>query len=250
MPGPQPSFSASSIGATTLPLGDEEALQHLQRAVARGTHWFIALLEAIALWRSPEEEYRGRHYCYLLGGEAFDWLLLTERLCEELGDLVPQEEKEALLFFGQFPVELEPWEFQRLIGRAKYRSHLNYWYGVLVEEALLLAVEERFAKERHAIGFAPGPQDIELVYQWVYGVGLGGLLEQFQSERGLPVVGELSLSQLREFTYWCFKYRLRHRDPAKVASDTRLGLERLQRMRSRRGLRSGMADGLSPVDGS
>lgn len=241
MPATKRAATTASAGAVAAPTGDEEALQHLWRALAQGTHWFIALLEAIALWRSPEEEYRGRHYRYLLGGEAFDWLLLAERLCEELGDVVPQGEKEALLFFGRFPLELGPWEFQRLMGRAKYRAYLNYWYGVLVEEALLLAVEERIAKDRRANGFPRSRSDGEAVYQWVYGASQSALLGKFQSERGLPPVRELAFSEWREFTYWCFKYRLRHCDPAKVASDTRLGLERLQRMALRRGLRPGTA---------
>ena len=237
MPGPYPKIYAANLNVPEPRPGDEEALKYLHQAIAQGKHWFIALLETIALWRSPEEEFDGRHYCYLVGGEAFDWLLLAERLCEELGDLVTQEEKERLLFFGAFPVEVEPWEFQRLIGRAKYRAYLNYWYGVLVEEALLLAAEERIAKEHHALGYARGRLAAESSYQWVYGAMQQDLLGQFQVEKGLPVSEEVSFAGSREFLYWCFKYRLQHRDPAKVASDTRLGLERLLRMRTRRAFR-------------
>ncbi|GAJ03845.1 unnamed protein product, partial [marine sediment metagenome] len=32
-----------------------------------------------------------------------------------------------------------------------------------------------------------------------------------------------------EFTYWLFKYRLNHCDKARVASDTKKGLEQLNR---------------------
>lgn len=216
---------------------DEEALRYLHEAVARGAHWFTAMLETIGLWRSPQEWYGGRQFRYLAGGEAFDWLLLAERLCEELGNLVPLQEQEDLLFSGRFPIELGPWEFQRLIGRAKYRAHLNYWYGVLVEEALLLEAEERFAKERASIGLGRGNHHQDAGFLWVYGETQPALLEAFYEERGENYTGRMSLSDLRDFTYWCFKYRLKHRDPAKVASDTRLGLQRLQRMRMGRGAR-------------
>ncbi|MBI2886556.1 MAG: hypothetical protein HYY02_05050 [Chloroflexi bacterium] len=216
--------------------GDAEALRFLRELIAQGDHWFSALLQAIALWRSPEEEYGGRHFRYLVGGEAFDWLLLAERLCEELGDLAPQADREALLFFGQFPIDVSPWEFQRLIGRSKFRAYLNYWYGVLVEEALLLAVEERLAKERHAVGYASAVVDGDPVYLWVYGAGLQELVQEFRCDHDLPPGDAFTLAEQREFTYWCFKYRLQHRDPAKVASDTRLGLERLQRLRYQRRL--------------
>ncbi|MSQ28337.1 MAG: hypothetical protein EXR51_09415 [Dehalococcoidia bacterium] len=214
---------------------DSDAILHLKTSVEQGTHWFVALLEAIALWHSSEETHRERHYRYLVGGEAFDWLLLAERLLDEIEDAVPEQEKEALLFFNQFPVEVTPWEFQRLLGRTKYRAYLNFWYGVLVEEALLLAVEERIAKDRQSIGLGARVRDHQAVYLRVYDAPLTQLLTEFFAERGLPFTDELALSEYQEFTYWCFKYRLNRQDPAKVASDTRLGLHQLQGMRSRDG---------------
>ena len=225
--------------------GDPEAIGHMRDAIEGGKHWFESVLEAIALWRLAEEEWNGRYYRFLVGGEAFDWLLLAERLCDELGDLVPQDEKEQLLFYGVFPIEIGPWEFQRLIGRAKYRAYLNYWYGVMVEEALLLATEERISKAHHALGYARHTTTAESYYA-VYGSGLTELLTAFQQKHGLPISEQVSFTESREFLYWCFKYRLEHQDPAKVASDTRLGLERLRRMGSLRGRRPAMLGELSP----
>jgi hypothetical protein len=37
------------------------------------------------------------------------------------------------------------------------------------------------------------------------------------------------LTELKEFTYWLFKYRLRQSDKAKVASDTKKALGQLKR---------------------
>src|SRR4030043_1786873 len=85
--------------------GCEEALAHLRQRSAEGEHWFRALLEAVALWRLPEETVAERHYRYLIGGEAFDWLLLAERLTEPLDGAIPKGEREALLFFGRPPLE-------------------------------------------------------------------------------------------------------------------------------------------------
>ncbi|GAI19828.1 unnamed protein product, partial [marine sediment metagenome] len=61
------------------PLGDTEAIRHLEQAITGGKHWYIALLEAIGLWDTAEETHNGRAYGYLIAGEAFDWLLLAER---------------------------------------------------------------------------------------------------------------------------------------------------------------------------
>ena len=72
---------------------------------------------------------------------------LAERLLNDLGDVIPEREAEALLFAGRWPLELDDSDFEQAIGPAKYSAHLNYLYGVLVEEALQLHVEEELHKE-------------------------------------------------------------------------------------------------------
>lgn len=229
-PGEAPDASAD---ATT----DADAMRRLHASLAEGNHWCMAMLEAIALWRSSHETLNGRTYTYLIAGEAFDWLELADRLLLELGDLVPEDEREALLFQGKLPLEVTPWEFQRTLGRVKYRAHLNFWYGVLVEEALLVAVEERMAKEGATIGLSGRSGRDTAIYQWVYGLSLQELLAAYAEQRGVAPTDTMSLAEHRAFTYWCFKHRLEHRDPAKVASDTRLGLAKLQAMYARYGRR-------------
>ena len=99
--------------------GDSEAIRHLKQAIAAGKPWHLALLEAIGLWTCTEESHNGHSYCYLLDGEAFDWLLLAERLCQEIADVVPEEEMLDLLFYGRLPGELSDDEFGALIGNGK-----------------------------------------------------------------------------------------------------------------------------------
>jgi len=55
---------------TTTAKDDARAIEHIKQAVANGKHWYIALLEAIKFWKSAEEDYQGRHYRYLIDGEA------------------------------------------------------------------------------------------------------------------------------------------------------------------------------------
>ncbi|MFQ6019755.1 MAG: hypothetical protein ACE5KW_03265 [Dehalococcoidia bacterium] len=211
------------------------AVESLRRAVASGqNHWFPALLEAISTWRLPEETVGDRHYRYLIGGEAFDWLLLAERLCQGLDGLVPAEEREALLLTGRPPLAISEQEFRRQIGAVKYRAHLNYVYGVLVENALQMVVEEEIHKERLNCVWEKGRQVDEEVCLRIYGATRFQLLQTFRQERGLGRVSadELHLNDYREFTYWLFRHRLRHCDPARVASDTRKGLAALARLRT------------------
>jgi len=230
--------------AQTTNIGEEaptcrEALTHLQQAVADGSHWFPALLEAVAMWQLPEETVGERRYCYLVGGEAFDWLLLAERLIGSLDGTVPEEEREALLFAGQMPLDLDAEEFKKVIGAAKHTAHLNYLYGVTVEEALQLAVEEELHKERFAQCATRCLPADEEVCRRVYGKGRMELLDRFRGERGLPPSDAIAYSDLKDFTYWLFKYRLRNCDRARVASDTRKALSQLSKLERarRRGLK-------------
>ena len=109
----------------SLQTSDAEAIRHFKQAIASGRHWYFALLEAMGLWGSAEEEHNGRYYRYLIAGEAFDWLLLAERLCEAVDDLLPSDEKGALLFHGKPPFNLSADEAKELIGSSKYHQYLN-----------------------------------------------------------------------------------------------------------------------------
>ena len=203
-----------------------EAIRHLEQAILNGKHWYIALLEAIRLWTDSEETYNGRHYRYLIEGEALDWLLLAERLCEAVDDLVPEEEKFPLLFQGKPPIRLTKGKFKELIGTAKYRQYLNYFYGVTVEEALVLAVQGEVRKEWRTAGYNEHNL-LNEVYQRIYGATKATLLKRFRREKGYPQLRSISLTELKEFTYWLFKYRLKNCDKARVASDTKKALEQL-----------------------
>lgn len=206
----------------------------LRSAVAGGAHWYRALLDAIARWPLPQEWVGRRYYRFLIAGEAFDWLLLAERLLEAIADLVPEEDRMALLFHGRRPLEESPDAFREAIGASKYRAHLNYVYGVIVEEALQLSVEEDVHKELRCCASAQDRRVDEHVYQRIYGKSREELLGLCRTERGLADSKEIALAELREFTYWLFKYRMRQCDPARVASDTRRGLVQLSRMQVRR----------------
>jgi hypothetical protein len=207
---------------------DDRAIRHLQQAIVTGQHWYLALLEAIGLWTKAEETHNGRTYCYLIAGEAFDWLLLAERLCESVDGLLPEDEKIALLFHGEPPLNLSPEKFKELIGSPKYHQYLNYFYGITVEEAAVLTVEEEVYKERCASGYFRHQDTTNEAYRRIYGSTKAILLRHFRRDQGYPQLKSISLTELKEFTYWRFKYRLDHCDKAKVASDTKKALNWLK----------------------
>ena len=208
---------------------ENEATKHLKEAITSGKHWYIALLEAIALWNQHEETLNERTYNYLIAGEAFDWLLLAERLCEMVDELLPEDEKTAFLFHSEPPLDLTTEQFKELLGSVKYRQYLNYFYGVTVEEALILSVQAEIRKERFSAGYFKEVDTINEAYRRIYGTTRTVLLKHFRREMKYPQLKSASLTELKEFTYWLSKYRLKNCEKARVASDTKKALDWLKR---------------------
>lgn len=222
-----------------------DPVAHFLAALDAGDPWFDALMRTIALWERPQEvTAEGKSYCYLIGGEAFDWLLLAERLIEAARDRIPADEAGRLLFEGVAPPEgdsIDPALPTRLsddrlrdaIGEAKHRAHLNYLYGVTVEEALHYATELEVSKESRANYIRDprsGEEVADPVYERIYGETGATLLHAYRDEAHLAHAEHIALSELREFMYWLFKYRVAHSEPARVASDTRKALAQLAAM--------------------
>ncbi len=94
---------AASAGASTTP--EDYPVSRFRHALEKGRSWPVALLEAIASWTGARETYKGRVLNYFIGGEAFDWPLLAERLCDVAADLIPESDREELFFLGRLPSE-------------------------------------------------------------------------------------------------------------------------------------------------
>jgi len=218
-----------ATSSKSLLASDAEAIRHLEQEIAGGRHWYVALLEAMGMWSSAMENHHGRIYRYLIDGEAFDWLLLAERLCETVDGLLPVDEKEALLFHARPPIKLSPDEVKALIGQSKYRQYLNYFYGVTVEQTLIMAGEEEVLKERRVSGFNNDIDVSNEAYRRIYGETRQALLKSFRKEAGYPQLRSITLTGMKEFAYWLFKYRIEQCERAKVASDTKKALEYLRR---------------------
>ena len=207
---------------------DNEVVRQFKLDINCGKHWFIALLEAIGRWTKPEETIGERNYRYLIGGEAFDWLLLAERLCQTAKGMIPEDEVQSLLFCGKPPITVAAEEFEAFFGEIKYRQYLNYFYGITAEEALFLSVQEAVRKDRmNSVLRTPTDYEDE-VFTRIYGESKHELLKQFRKGKGLPQNASIGLTELREFTYWLFKYRVEHCERPRVASDTKKAMDFLK----------------------
>ena len=79
------------------PLEPKEAIYTLINRIESGENWYTALLGVINRWSVPYEEIDGITYHYLIDGEAFNWLLLAQRLLDEVLTIAPNNEIEQLL---------------------------------------------------------------------------------------------------------------------------------------------------------
>ena len=205
-------------------------IEELRGWLKAGRDWPSALLEALSIWTTPNETYRRRRFEYFIGGEAFDWVLLAERLFLEVGKLVPMSEREDLLYAGRFPASFPKSSFKDLLGVDKYRGALNFYYGVTVEESLQLAVETEAMKRQASNGVRYKDDFSDEVFTSLYRAKEIELLELFREETGEPAGESTGLSEHKAFTYWLFKRRVYVSDKARVASDTKKGLDQLRSM--------------------
>lgn len=215
------------------PLNPEQGVAAFRASIEDGEYWYDALLHVISRWVVPTEDVDGVRLHYLIAGEAFDWLLLAQRLIGAAEDLIPPEQAEQLLVEGMPPRADTEDEFERAIGPSKYRAHLNFQYGVVVEELLLLSAELELNKLGGLSRHGAHPADIE-AFERVYGKPLDELRVIYAAEQGELLPDRLSQTEMRTFIYWLSKFRIRHAEPARIASDTRKAMTVLARLEGNR----------------
>jgi hypothetical protein len=227
-------FLAAAPFEETSSLAKTNVIDGFVGAVRDRTPWGDALVAAIGQWSAPTEVVAAAELTYLIAGEAFDWLCLAERLLRALDETIPGavtlDERERMLFHGGLPEGVTPEGFREGLGPDKYRAHLNYFYGVVVEEALWHAVERETVKERGVRGLQHPVGLLDLVSQKLYRADSDVLMRRFWREQGKRPAAKFSLSQWKEFSYWLFKLRVGRHDSSRAASDTRKGLSTLEEL--------------------
>ena len=211
-------------------LNDTAAIiNELRHSISNGQEWYPAMMQAVREWPLAEEEIDGERFVYMLDGEALDLLRLCERLALAIEDLVPEEQLLALLANDRPPGADARTDLRALIGQEKYGAYLTFIYGVLVEEMVVHAVLEDLRKRRRTSGLTYYDADLDDAYTYVYGSTRTGLVDLYKRDKGLLLRGPMMVTQMKEFTYWLFKMRIRNSDKSRVASDTKRALTVLHR---------------------
>ena len=137
-------------------------------------------------------------------------------------------------------------EVKELMGDKKYGKYLNYFYGITIEEELMLAVQEEVQKERHVQMLARQGDTSGEAFRRIYDEEMDALLQEFRVEKRLPKGDSTSLEEMKQFNYWLFKYRFKHCERARIASDTKKALNFLKRIWQRKGFYQVLAVDIEP----
>ena len=195
--------------------------------------WAMDMMASIRAWDLSSEVVGKRKFTYLIGGEAFDYLSLLERLAGDPKTNLKKSNLEELLFYGHLPSHGMKDEIKNHLGWKKYRAYLNYWYGVVIEQCLQYVVEIEVAKEFRAKGISE-PNDLgNIVFHRLYGEESAVLFRKFCCDTKRTYKESLTVAELEEYTYWLSKYRFEESDQSRFASDTLKGLSYFESLNDR-----------------
>lgn len=150
-----------------------QLLDHLiQQIEDEPSNWKPIFLGTVAAWPKQNEHACGQTFHYFIGGEAFNWKRLAERIATQLDEENHTEVPPSDLFewlettgvFGGMPEQ----QLQRILGVDAWRAHLNYFYGVHIEQCLIAAVQSRVQKRRYSNGLPPSDDASDRAYLGLY----------------------------------------------------------------------------------
>ena len=182
-------------------IDSSESMKYFKNSLYQGKEWVSELIKSMSLWTLEEEVYNSKNNKYLIDGEAFDWLLLARRLLDAIGDLVPTTEKNRLLLSEDISDLMSQDEFRNLLGPEKYSAYLNYWYGIVVEEAVIRSAEEEEGKGMPRSGKIGKARIRQKAYEKLYGLNQEELYNTFLSDKGYQKTPSFNVGIAKEFTY-------------------------------------------------
>tara|TARA_B100000519_G_C14260930_1_gene447939 strand:+ start:11853 stop:12599 length:747 start_codon:yes stop_codon:yes gene_type:complete len=202
-------------------------------------NWKQLLFDVIREWKLSNEKFSTNQINYLICGEAFNWKTLAIRLASQSKNLSTNEEFWKWINESDHNGGISETDLNDFLGYEKFRAHLSYFYGVIVEQALIASVEYSEIKKKISSGMLSNVEEIKSVYNIIYGDSREHLWQIFRMEYQIDIFNtSFSVSDEESFVYWLFKLRLQNSDPARIASDTKQGLIKLEEIKNSKILRN------------
>ncbi|MBL01169.1 MAG: hypothetical protein CL774_01570 [Chloroflexi bacterium] len=225
-------------------LSDEKLIQEVIFQLDKNINndkkkWKQLLFDVIRKWKLSNEKFSTNQINYLIGGEAFNWKTLAIRLASQSKNLSNNEEFWKWVNESDHNGDIPEKDLKDFLGYEKFRAHLSYFYGVIVEQALIASVEDSQIKKTISSGILSNKEEIKSVYNIIYGDSREHLWQIFRMEYQIDILStSFSVSDQESFVYWLFKLRLQNSDPARIASDTKQGLIKLEEIKNSKILRN------------
>tara|TARA_B100001142_G_C14334197_1_gene655238 strand:+ start:2173 stop:2817 length:645 start_codon:yes stop_codon:yes gene_type:complete len=195
-------------------------IQELRNEVSQGENWQKSVAKHIGLWNEKEEFYRGYKYIYLIDDEALDWLTLTERLVSSIKPYITKEEYNYVSTSGLLPDQEIYKYIKKTIPKKKLSQMRNFYYGIIIENLIYHYKILEYQKNTIV-----AEDNDHRFYEEIYNKPIEVLYEIFYKERKTINKNKLNFHELKLFSYWLFKYRLKHSDKTKMAHETNTALK-------------------------
>jgi len=185
-------------------------------------------LKIIGHWPLKSEIIGDMDYQYWINDEAFNWYLLASRIIFSVKD--EQNIKKLDHFLST--VHFLPGSDQRIMINLfppdKYRAHLNFIYGVILEEVIICFNE--MEKNKDVLNQFNVTDSINLVYLNLYGMDYTEFIRLYEFETKTKLDQFDTLHSYYNFLYWSWKYRLMKSTPEKIAYDSQSGINFLMNL--------------------
>ena len=195
-------------------------IEELRNEVSQGENWQQSIAKYIGLWNEKEEFYRGYKYIYVIDNEALDWLTWTERLVSSIKAYIPKDEYHYVSISGLLPDEEIYNYIKKTIPKTKLSQMRNFYYGIIIENLIYNYKISEYQK--NTMGIEDHDQKF---YEDIYNKPLDILYEMFYRDKKTINKNKLNFHELKLFSYWLFKYRLKHSDKTKMAHETNMALK-------------------------
>ena len=195
-------------------------IQELRNEVSLGEDWQKSIAKYIGLWTKKEEFYRGYKYIYLIDDEALDWLTLTERLVSSIKSYITKEEYYYVSTSGLLPDQKIYKYIKKTIPKKKLSQMRNFYYGIILEN--FIYNYKILEYQKNSIGVEDNDQRF---FEEIYNKPIEVLYATFYKEKKTISKNKLNFHELKLFSYWLFKYRLKHSDKTKMAHETNSALK-------------------------
>ena len=206
-------------------------------------NWKTNFIKAIAAWPIESERIQNENFHYFIAGEALNWKRLAERIASQIPDhnLYTISKNDIFKWIDNSSVfgGMNENQFRKNIRIDLWRAHLNYFYGVQIEQCIIADLQARIHKRQYSNGKPTSDNTSENAFFGLYEDSEKTLWKIFINENSQRLQNLMTTKQElesrnipleEEFTYWLFKRRIEHTNAPQIAAETKRGLDMMAKI--------------------